>query len=105
MAKRRKLRLSKTAEADIAKIDFYSFEKWGETTAQAYMAEIEARLISICETPLIGVDRSDLRPGYRAVLSGRHLIYYRADDEFVHVLTILHHSQDHETFLSEADED
>lgn len=105
MAKRRKLRLSKTAEADIEKIDFYSFEKWGETVAQAYMAELEARLISLCDTPLIGVDRSDLRPGYRAVLSGRHLIYYRADDEFIHVLTILHHSQDQEAFLNEAEED
>lgn len=105
MAKPRKLRLSKTAQADIEKIDIYSFEKWGEATAQAYMAEIEARLISICETPLIGVDRSDLRSGYRAVLSGRHLIYYRADDEFIYVLAILHHSQDYETFLSEANED
>lgn len=105
MAKPRKLRLSKTAQADIEKIDIYSFEKWGETTAQAYMAEIEARLISICEMPLIGVDRPDLRPGYRAVLSGRHLIYYRADDEFIYVLTILHHSQDHGAFLEEAEED
>jgi toxin ParE1/3/4 len=105
VAKRRKLRLSKTAQADIEKIDFYSFEKWGEATAQAYMSEIEARLSSLCDTPLIGVDRSDLRPGYRATLSGRHLIYYRADDEFIQVLTILHHSQDQEAFLREAEED
>jgi toxin ParE1/3/4 len=92
VAKQRKLRLSKTAEADIEKIDFYSFEKWGETTAQAYMAEIEARLKALCDTPMIGVDRSDLRQNYRAFLAGRHLIYYRVEAEFIYVLTILHHS-------------
>lgn len=104
MAKRRKLRLSRTAEADLEKIDFFSFEKWSEAVAQAYMAEIEARLKALCEAPFIGVDRSDLRAGYRAVLAGRHIIYYYADDEFINVLTILHHSRDQEAFLEEIDD-
>lgn len=105
MARKRKLRLSKTAQIDIEKIDFYSFEKWGEATAQAYLAELEARLKVLCDTPMIGIDRSDLRQNYRASVVGRHLIYYRVEDEFIYVLTILHHSQDHEAFLKDANED
>ncbi len=105
MAKRKKLRLSKTAQNDIEKIDYYSFEKWGAKTASAYMAGLEARLTALLETPLLGVDRSDLRPGYRALVSGSHVIYYRVEDELIYILTILHHSQNHETFLAEVDED
>lgn len=69
------------------------------------MAQIETRLKALCDRPMIGVDRSDLRQNYRACLAGRHIIYYRPDDEFIHVLTILHHSQDHAAFLKEAEED
>ncbi|WP_425410747.1 type II toxin-antitoxin system RelE/ParE family toxin [Hyphococcus sp.] len=105
MAKRRKLRLSKTAQGDIEKIDYYSFEKWGAKTANAYMAGLEARLTALLETPLLGIDRSDLRPDCRARVSGSHVIYYRIEDEFIYILTILHHSQDHEAFLHEAAED
>lgn len=105
MAKPRKLRLSKTAQSDIEKIDYYSFEKWGEKTASAYMAGLEARLKALLVTPMLGVDRADLRPGYRALLSGSHIIYYRIEDAFIYILTILHHSQDHEAFLVEVIED
>jgi len=105
VAGKRKLRLSKTAQADIEKIDFYSFEKWGEAKAQAYLGQLEARLAALCDTPMMGTDRSDLRQSYRACLVGRHIIYYRIESEFVYVLTILHHSQHHKKFLEEADED
>ena len=102
MAKRRKLRLSKTAQSDIEKIDYYSFERWGAKAAGAYMAGLEMRLKALLETPLLGVDRSDLREGYRAFVSGSHVIYYRVEEEFIYILTILHQSQDHEAFLIEA---
>ena len=105
MGKPRKLRLSRTAQDDIEKIDFYSFEKWGERTAATYMAGLGARMNALIETPMLGVDCSDLRPGYRASMSGRHIIYYRIEEEFIYILTILHHSQDQAQFLSEADED
>jgi len=103
--KRRKLRLSKTAQSDLEEIDFYSFEKWGETTAAAYMASLEARLKALIETPLLGVDRSDLRAGYRASIAGSHVIYYRVEEEFITILMVLHHSQDHAAFLDEVVED
>jgi toxin ParE1/3/4 len=101
VAKRRKLRLSKTAQNDIEKVDYYSFEKWGAKTAGAYMAGLETRLNALLETPLLGIDRSDLRQGYRALISGSHVIYYRVEDQFIYILTILHHSQDHEAFLKD----
>jgi toxin ParE1/3/4 len=103
--KRRKLRLSKTAQSDLEKIDFYSFEKWGEATAAAYMAGIEARLKALIDTPLLGVDRSDLRSGYRASIVGSHIIYYRVGESFIYILTVLHHSQDHAAFLVELSEE
>jgi toxin ParE1/3/4 len=105
VAKRRKLRLSKTAQYDIEKIDYYSFEKWGAKTASAYMAGLEGRLNALLEAPLLGIDRSDLREGCRALVSGSHVIYYRVEEEFIYILTILHHSQDHEAFLAEVRED
>lgn len=105
MAKRRKLRLSKTAQNDIEKIDYYSFEKWGAKTANAYMAGLEARLTALLKTPLLGIDRSDLRPDNRALVSSSHVIYYRVENQFIYILTILHHSQDYEAFLKEVPED
>ncbi len=69
------------------------------------MAGLAARLTALLETLLLGVDKSDLRPDYRALISGSHVIYYRVEDEFIYILTILHHNQDHEAFLLEAAED
>lgn len=69
------------------------------------MAALGARLNALTETPMLNVDRSDLRPGYRALVAGRHVIYDRVEEEFIYILTILHHSQNHAAFLSEADED
>lgn len=105
MEKRRKLRLSKIAQSDLEKIDYYSFEKWGEATAAAYMAGIEARLKALIETPLLGVDRSDLRQGVRASIAGSHIIYSRVEEGFIYILTVLHHSQNHAAFLDEIIED
>ena len=88
------VRLTSAAEIDLAEIWNYTFECWGHRQADAYIAEIGEALSGLSGNPRKGRDHSDTRPGYRGLLIGRHIAFYRILDTHISVSRVLHQSTD-----------
>lgn len=51
---------------------------------------IERRCQRLAQMPMVGRDRSDLRPGLRSVVVDKYLIFYRPTDDGIEVARVLH---------------
>jgi toxin ParE1/3/4 len=85
-----KLRLSRAAQQHLEDIWLYTISEWGEDQAEKYVALIEKALSLLPDNPYLGKVRPDVKPGYRALQAGKHLIFYSVGEEFVDVIGILH---------------
>jgi toxin ParE1/3/4 len=83
-------KLSKAAVNDLLAIGRYTLERWGEPQAVRYLSQLDACFHRIAKNPESGLPCDDLRPGYRRVLEGRHLLFYRVVRKRVQVIRILH---------------
>jgi toxin ParE1/3/4 len=87
-------RLTRAAREDLAEIGRYSGRRWGAAQRRAYLARLDARMDQLVDHPQIGVARDDLRPGYRCLREGRHLIFYRLAAATVEIVRIVHQRMD-----------
>jgi toxin ParE1/3/4 len=99
MAKAR-YRLTRTARQDLAEIGRYTERRWGVAQRRAYLAQLDARMDLLVDHPQVGVAREDVRPGYRCLREGRHLIFYRAAADTVEIVRILHQRMDVRRYLA-----
>ncbi len=88
------LHLTRKARRQIADIAAYTIATWGAERADKYRAELNRTLVLLCSNPLVGVDISDIRQGYRSFPSGHHVILYRLKADRLEVVTILHERMD-----------
>jgi toxin ParE1/3/4 len=70
-------RFSRRAEADLLDIGAYTLRTWGEKQAVRYLNEIEACCQRLADSPTLGRNCDDVRPGLRRMEQGRHVIFYR----------------------------
>ncbi len=80
------------AQQDLVNIWLYTYKEWGEAQAAKYAALIEKCLLQILANPKLGKLRADVKPGYRALQAGKHLIFYCVQDDYTpyrHKLSIL----------------
>lgn len=83
------INLSDQARNDLRAIYRYSVDQWGPTRASRYADQLSDDIWSLLSHPERGSLRDDLLPGVRALITGRHVIYYRhvaAQVEIVRVL-------------------
>ena len=99
-----KIVFSDLAKQDLASIEEYTREKWGSYQADIYLAQIENRILGLLETPYLGTARTDVSDGYRCSPEGKHLIFYRVDNDVVYILGVPHASMDLDKHL-EMDKD
>jgi toxin ParE1/3/4 len=85
----RKYRLSKAADKDLSGIYAYTHREFGERQADTYFESLEESLSRLGENPLLGVDVSSIRDGYRRLIHQRHSIYYKLSKSAVFVVRIL----------------
>jgi toxin ParE1/3/4 len=95
----RSLRLSPKARADLDKIWTHTAETWGLDKADSYLRTLDDGLELLRDNPLIGREASGIKPGYRKLVSGSHVIYYRLGDRAIDVIRILHKSMDAQRHL------
>lgn len=88
------VRLSTQAIQDLAEIDEYSAEQFGETVADDYARGFRAVWDLLREFPFLGSARPELGRGIRSIRHERHRIYYVMTGDVVHVSRIYHHSRD-----------
>ena len=88
-------RLSNQAEADFDEIGLYTKENWGSGQAERYLMQLDQTFHVLAQTPTLGRDCSDLRPGLLSIPCNRHVIFFRRDAAgAVEILRILHQRMD-----------
>lgn len=85
----RKYELSRAADRDLDEIYLYTFREFGALQADAYFESLEECLTRLGENPLLGIDASNVRRGYRRFVHQRHTLYYRKSKSGVTIIRIL----------------
>lgn len=86
--------LSPEARKNLISIRAYTKKKWGIRQAKNYIKALEQCFNKIVKNPHLGRERPEIKPGYRSVAEGKHVIFYRVSDAGVEILGIPHGSMD-----------
>ena len=89
-----KIKFSDDAREDVQDIADYTFETWGEKQETAYLDSLHEKLAEISATPERWRKREDLFAGCQVASIGRHIIFFRVQDEEIFISRILHQSMD-----------
>jgi len=84
------LKYSDLAEEQLSSIEKYTRERWGLQQADRYLAQIENRILSLLESPYLGVERPDILDNCRGLQEGKHIILYRVDGNVINILAVPH---------------
>ncbi|GLT01073.1 hypothetical protein GCM10007897_24640 [Sphingobium jiangsuense] len=89
-----RLRLTKAASEDLAAIDAYGVERFGEDAADEYIRGFHEAFALLRAHPLAGAERAELGRAIRCFVHMRHRLFYRVTGNEVLVIRIVHHAQD-----------
>jgi len=78
------------ARADLETIWDYTEARWGTAQAILYLRDLWRHIEAATAQPQVGRDCSDVRAGYRKLLSGSHVVCYRPIDGGIEVVRVLH---------------
>ena len=87
-----RLELSHRAKEDLRDILSYTLITWGESQLAKYRASIDDALHVILHNPSAG--RPSVKPALKVLAVGHHRIFYRTNDDTIHVVRILHERMD-----------
>lgn len=87
-------KLSHAAESDIEEFFSHSIMAFGLHQSEHYYTQLKQCLTLIANNPAMGVDASDIRPGYRRFAHQSHIIFYTIDISGISVVRVLHKHMD-----------
>jgi plasmid stabilization system protein ParE len=90
-ARNRRLVISSRAAQDIEDIFTYSILNWGVEKAKSHRESIEARLLSLVETPEIGKPLRSTHLNLRVVEVEPHRVLYRLSATTIRILRVADH--------------
>ena len=96
-----KYKISEEALFDLNDIWEYTFHKWSKEQADRYFNLIFDEIDYISENPESGLSCEHIRKNYRASKIKSHLIFYRAENNNIEIIRILHQSMDLKKRLEE----
>lgn len=94
-----KLILTEAALEDLRSIRAYTFENWGVEQEQRYLRQIWSRIESLRADPFRHRLREELFPGCGIAAEGRHVILFRAGDQALEIVRVLHSAMDFKRHL------
>jgi toxin ParE1/3/4 len=87
--------LSPAAQADLGQIWDYTRDRWGVDQAEEYLRELQRAIERAAANPRIGRVCDEIRPGYRKLAAGSHILFYRVSAEgIIDVGRVLHERLD-----------
>ena len=101
MKSSRRLDFTPDAEDDLRSILEYTRMSWGARQQDVYAEHIAAALQELNQFPDLGRPREEVSPGLRAYPVEQHVVYYRADDQMVTIVRILHRKMNASTRLEQ----
>lgn len=93
------LAIQSRARRDLREIWRYTFEKWNETQADAYVFGLYNALLKLKRNPKLGRQRWELGANYRSLAINRHVVFYTVDESVVRVIRLLHGRMDPDEHL------
>jgi toxin ParE1/3/4 len=94
--------LTKKAVEDLSNIWNYSFENWSENQADKYYLLLIESFKEIASNPNIGKSFSEIYDGLRGLRVGRHIVFFREENEnIIEITRILHEQMDLKNRISE----
>ena len=72
----------------------YTRKTWGVAQRNKYLTQLDDRFAALAESPVLGRSSDAIRPGYRRLREGRHVIYYVLIPDGIKVVRVLHTSMD-----------
>lgn len=87
-------RLSPAAQADLDGIFDYTVQRWGLEQAMRYTQMLADACEKLADQPLQSQDCAHIRVGYRRLVAGSHVLYFRVEDPGIAVIRILHARMD-----------
>ncbi len=91
----KRLVLTEVAHADLASIRRYSRRTWGQDQTSTYMEALRETMKGLLRSTVVMRARDDLRVGIQMATSGRHCIFFEADDSRILVVRVLHDRMDY----------
>jgi toxin ParE1/3/4 len=101
----KRLVLTEIARADLASIRRFSTRSWGRDQTSRYIDALRDTMKGLVRGTVVMRARDDLRPGVLMATSGRHSIFFEADDSRILVIRVLHDRMDYRRHLDNASED
>lgn len=91
-----KYNVSKEASADLENIWLYTFKNWSLEQADRYLQLILDEFSYLSKAPYSGIDRNDIRDGYRSSKIKSHIIFYTLEIQVAQIVIIrvLHEKMD-----------
>jgi toxin ParE1/3/4 len=87
------------AKADLKSIRRFSLRAWGPERTSEYMSVLRDTMKGLARQTVVNRERDDLRPGLRMAASGRHCVFFEADETRVLVVRVLHDRMDYQRHL------
>ncbi len=86
--------LSRTplAAQDVREVVDYLLEH-SEPAADRFTTELEAACRLLPSQPRMGRERDDLAPGVRSIVVGKYVVFFRATDETIQILRVIHRAR------------
>jgi toxin ParE1/3/4 len=98
----KRLDLTEIARADLASIRRYSTRTWGRDRTTEYIAALRDTMKGLVRGTVVTRARDDFRPGVLMATSGRHSIFFEADDSRILVVRVLHDRMDYRVHLGSS---
>lgn len=87
--------LSPAARTDLEQIWDYTYDRWGARQAEEHVRELQHAIDRAATNPRIGGPCDEIRPGYRKLAAGSHMLFYRVTpDDVIDIVRILHRRMD-----------
>jgi toxin ParE1/3/4 len=91
--------VSPRARDDMVRIATYTLSMWGEAQMSRYIDGLHARFAELARFPVLGRPRDEMAPGYRSIVQGAHVVFYRTTARELVIVRILHGRMDPDRHL------
>jgi toxin ParE1/3/4 len=91
--------VSPRARDDMVGIATYTLSTWGEAQMSRYIDGLHARFEELARFPGLGRSRDEMAPGYRSIVQGAHIVFYRITARELVIVRILHGRMDPDRHL------
>ena len=89
-----KFTLSEDALNDLRRVGRYTQKEYGVEQRKNYLAQLDKRFVQLSKSPHLGRERPEIKPGFKSIVEGKHVIFYRVKDTNIEILRVLHGNMD-----------